>query len=478
MGIIYTTPYFTNPGSETIIEMLEDYYEVKLDLTWVADANYKEKLGVTLMSNDMPMVITVPSVDATIIQAAKAGAFWDMNDFIFDSAKYPNLSQANENVNKLLTVDGQLIGLYRSRPIGRNGWGYRKDWADKLGLTTPQTLQEFYDMAYAFAHEDPDGNGQKDTFGLSMCKDVWAVEQIITWHGAGNGWIEQDGQLVPSFYTEEYIEAMDYLRKMYENEVIVPDWAVRDSNTKNDAMQSGEAGMYISTLDDVRRAWDFLVNNNIPSVTGGETAEVELVGTLKKDADSEKSVIATSGMNGFMVVTKGAETEEDVANALRMLDRHGDPDNRLFQSYGIEGDPEGWHWVKDETDGKEYVELIDQALKPEQRKQNGANQLGPLIPALPTDPRIKLQPRVVIEEAIKADNDNWATFNPAGGYLINADTYAKNGAALDQIIMDARTQYISMQIDKDGLLAAFETWKSRGGTTLVEEVNAMYQADK
>ena len=43
---------------------------------------------------------------------------------------------------------------------------------------------------------------------------------------------------------------------------------------------------------------------------------------------------------------------------------------------------------------------------------------------------------------------------------------------------DARTQYICGQIDEAGLQAAFDQWNARGGTQVMEEVNALYAADK
>ncbi|HOV42121.1 MAG TPA: ABC transporter substrate-binding protein, partial [Oscillospiraceae bacterium] len=75
-------------------------------------------------------------------------------------------------------------------------------------------------------------------------------------------------------------------------------------------------------------------------------------------------------------------------------------------------------------------------------------------------------------------NEKYAVFNPAAGYLINSETYSLNGANLDQIISDARTQYICGQIDEAGLKAAWDNWAAQGGTTLIEEINNLYKQDK
>ena len=88
------------------------------------------------------------------------------------------LSKMNENVCKAFTVDGQLVGVYRSRPIGRNGLGYRADWAEKLGLEEPKTIEDIYNMMYQFTYGDPDGNGKDDTYGLCMCKYTGPLDII------------------------------------------------------------------------------------------------------------------------------------------------------------------------------------------------------------------------------------------------------------------------------------------------------------
>lgn len=86
----------------------------------------------------------------------------NLNDYIWDAGKYPNLSQMNKNVAEILTVDGQLIGIPRTRDIGRYGISYRQDWAEKVGVTTPpKTVDEVYNMLYKFTYEDPDGTCQQ-----------------------------------------------------------------------------------------------------------------------------------------------------------------------------------------------------------------------------------------------------------------------------------------------------------------------------
>ena len=46
----------------------------------------------------------------------------------------------------------------------------RQDWLDNLGLSYPQTLDEMKDVMLAFTNDDPDGDGQNNTYGYTAEK--------------------------------------------------------------------------------------------------------------------------------------------------------------------------------------------------------------------------------------------------------------------------------------------------------------------
>lgn len=135
-------------GHEEVLQRVKDYTGIDVEYIPVANDSLEEIVGVTLLdTKNLPMIMSWGgNLNATIISAAKAGAFWNLEDYIFDAEKYPNLSKANKDVLKQITVDGHIIGLYRARPIGRNGLGYRYDWADKLGLSAPETVDDVYNL--------------------------------------------------------------------------------------------------------------------------------------------------------------------------------------------------------------------------------------------------------------------------------------------------------------------------------------------
>lgn len=463
-----------NEGSEDVLKAAEEYTGINVDFNWVANDSYSDILGVTLMDKaNMPMVITYGSdLQANLVQAAKDGAFWDLNDFVWDKEKYPNLSQMNENVAKGFTVDGQLVGIYRSRPIGRNGLGYRADWAEKLGLEEPETIEDIYNMMYQFTYGDPDGNGVDDTYGLCLCKYTGPLDIIQAWFGAGNQWREVDGKLVPIHQTEEYMEALKWMKKMYDDGLVYRDWATRETNTWTDGVKNGECGMFLDVLDNSRRIWDYFETEGIPSVTGEGNASMKLIGGIAAEEGGEPRTLATSGAGGCLLITKaGAKTEQDVENCLTYLDKMCDDQMRVLADYGLEGRDH-------EIDGDGYLVDLLTDKEIQEKPQIGLNQSVPYVPEiLPNATTLKKSDRQIEEEAIKEANIDIAVFNPAIGYLVSSKINAEVGTDLKDILDRARTQYICGQIDEKGLQEQFKVWEQRGGADLIAEVNELYQAD-
>lgn len=458
-----------NDHSEEVIKRYEEYTNTHVEWKWEANDTYKDKLGLTLMDKDnMPMVITTSGVPtANIIDAAKKGAFWDLTPFLQDQESFPNLSKANENVLKSITVDGQVIGVYRAREIGRIGFSYRTDWAEAVGITKdPETPEEVYDMMYKFTYNDPDGNGKDDTYGLELTKYVGPLDTIQTWFGVGNEWAEKDGRLVPVHQTAEYREALTWMRKMYEDGLVRADWATVDSGTFGDACKKGEAGVFIDVMDSAKRIWNYYNLNEVKSVVDeSKNATMTLVGPINN------VTLATSGHNGLYLITKsGAKTEQDVRNCLHFLDKMCDDEMMILADYGLEG-------VTYDIDADGYIVLRNE-LEVSQTPQVGLNQSIPYIPHLSSQSiTLKKDEPTLAQDASYERNRPLAIYNPALGYLANSEVNSEVGTDIEQIIDDARTQYICGQIDEAGLDSADQQWLGRGGDRLVEEVNQLYQAD-
>lgn len=459
-----------NEGSEKVISEYEEHTGIHVDWIFVENDGYLEKLKYVLMDKtNIPMIITYGGeLDGDAVKEAQKGTFWDLAPFLEQEDKLPNLSKANDDILKSLTVDGKLIGIYRAREVGRYGFSYRQDWAEAVGVTSePSTIEDVYELLYRFTWSDPDGNGKDDTFGLEMSSYTGVIDIIQTWFGCGNEWVEADGKLIPVHETEEYMTAMEWMRKIYEEGLIRADWPLVDSDISGEAVKKGEAGAIVNVIGDGARAWEYFVDNQIMAVNNSEeTASMNLVGPI------ENHTLATSGYNGFFAVTKeGAKTEKDVWNCLTFLDRMCDPGMLLLADYGLEG------VTYDVNEQNEIIKNTTNSI--EESPQYGLNQSVCYIPDLKNTMMNEPQSEIMLaQEKAYERNRATAVTNPAIGYYAESEVFAEKGTVLESILEEARTMYICGQIDKQEWQNKIEEWYKNGGTELIKEINALHNANK
>ena len=109
-------------------------------------------------------------------------------------------------------------------------------------MEVPKTIDDFYNMLVAFKNNDPDQNGKDDTFGLSA-KEVgmW----FAPYFGAPNQWKEEDGKFTRDVQTEEFLNALSFEKKLYDEGLMNKDFAVIDRPQWNGAVENGQAGVRI-----------------------------------------------------------------------------------------------------------------------------------------------------------------------------------------------------------------------------------------
>ena len=461
--------------AESILQQVEDYTGVDVDLQWVANDALAEKNALYLTSpSTMPQIISWGgTVTGDVVSAAKNGAFVDLNDYIWDSEKYPNLSAMSKDVAANLTVDGKLIAIPRSRVVGRYGLCYRQDWAEKLGveLGPNATPDDVYDMLYAFTYNDPDGNGVDDTIGMEMTLYTGPFDIIQTWFGCGNGWAEVNGQLVPVWMQDEYFEAADYIKKLYDDGLMPKDWVTIPTDSWSEGCKKGENGVYIDVMDSGKRIWNYFVAEETytPSVVNpDESASMILYGAVNGHT------MATAGYNGFFTLSATTlDTPEKIEAALTLLDKLSDTEMLILTQYGLEGKN---YEMKDGF-------VVDLDLEDDKLANNykGLNQLLTFLPSTEeADARVPLDrnERDQAQNAAYAAALPYAEINPALSYLVNSETYSVDGKALDDEATALRSQYVCGTISKEEFTAGLDAIRAKGYDQIIAEVNEQYQANK
>lgn len=158
------------------IQRYKDLYNIELEIVVLANGDdYKQKMTMAIASNKLPDLMYLDGNQYT--QLAKAGKLADITD-LFDlycgDILRKTLMGKDGKVFQQSYVDGRLYGFTKTKGMIWPGSQLyiRKDWLKNLGLEEPKTFDDVVKIAYAFANDDPDGNGKKDTYGLGLNNDM------------------------------------------------------------------------------------------------------------------------------------------------------------------------------------------------------------------------------------------------------------------------------------------------------------------
>lgn len=468
----------------------------------------KEKLRVVMAANtDLPDVFMFSNSGAIVtteqvFSYGMQGLLLPLNDLI---AKYGDsiftAFELNKEKERAITApDGKIYGLPSTSDgayhmTANQKFYMNKAWLDKLGLSLPTTLDEFYNVLAAFRDKDPNGNGAKDEVPLSgsigsmftrSTLDCFLMNAFQYSTSYEKYWLYRDDadQVQFAATTDGYREGLRYFRKLYEEGLMDKEIFI---NT-NDSLKM------LSGAGDGNKLGSFTAMFPIAGVSTDNPEFKDYVALPPLQGPAGRiAPDTTSGGAGFMyLITSSCKYPEA---AFRMGDYlmtiatgKKDTFEDMTVRYGKEGT--GWERAKEGDIGIDGSPAIFRKLPVE---VNGAQtaywyDLGPMTyPSSERNGAAIADPSAYnIEKALYDDTKN--CYEP---YRVNRTVPYMNFAPEDtEVLTDIR---INIQNYGQEALAAFVTgemdiekdWEAYvqnmrdlGVDTLVELTNKTYQAWK
>ena len=259
------TPRGTTLAPDSPTELwIEETYNVELE-PWYGIDNYdSEAITVREMAGDVPhwggcRNEVAACVDVGIIREIPQDLIREhMPNWMRWADHY-----LGEEVWRRTEVDGVNYAIPVALSMASTGqtFGFRADWMRAVGVEPepvpdrdfykgPDSLAEIEDMLLKFRNEDPDGNGQKDSWGYMVWKNNADFQRTVFPNVLGafgvqwQVWDERNGQGYYSLVDPHYRDALKYINRWWEMEIIHPDMptAVRADVVR--AMANDEFGAW------------------------------------------------------------------------------------------------------------------------------------------------------------------------------------------------------------------------------------------
>ena len=457
------------PSRDTPVwEALERLAGERLDILFVPSDSYNERLNITIAANELPHAFCVLEHQSnSFVSAANGGMFWELGGALRNSNSLSQTLPSSVLANA--TIGGRNYYIPRTRVTTRSAYNYRKDWLEQLGLRPPETLDDVYNVIRAFATQNPGGAG--NSFGLITAAaddGIWGFSIVAATNGAGNGFIEQNGQLVPSFTTRPYFDTLLFFKRLYDERLINQDFATIRSQRGFELLNAEQGGMYLGNSDEIWNRFDPLL-----SVKRVNNPNIELQDLWDFNARirSPDGVIRIPGgigfYGGFVFPRTSLRTEAEFQRVFNVFDKIDTADGKILATFGIEGINYAFN-----NDG--IAEQINHAVF---TRDVGA--FGQLSMTTATSPDSLPMIRHPMSQKIQTDqrqNQQYAIMDPT--YPFISPTFVSRNAELRSIIADAMIQFVMGQINEAGYWAAVERWRSSGGQQIINEYTQAFDASR
>ncbi|MGI5894817.1 MAG: ABC transporter substrate-binding protein [Candidatus Merdivicinus sp.] len=374
---ISTIGYMLQPLDDdpVIKKMIEEKFNVELDMWYIDESKWDELFSVRLAGGEIPDFIRVKRPDqlATYVDQ---GILMELPDDLVQNhlgGIYDAMESYSKGCMDYGKIDGKMYGLPALSATNalHIPLVYRQDWLDKLGLSVPTTLDEFVDVMYAFANDDPDGNGKKDTYGLSQdgMQAIYGAYGIVIDNSGDMYFGEKDGKIYDYNTSPEFKEALTLLSQMYTDGVLDPEfitgensggyWALSHAFVKNRIGFSCRGNYYHWTP---AGAYDLKddAGNAVPCEPGAMAQELAVAnpeaktvyGSPLKNEDGTGGIKMFNRLQGYYSFGKLAEEDPGkvgkMCEILEYQELEATPEEKMTFGKGIKG--EHWDWLDEERE--------------------------------------------------------------------------------------------------------------------------------
>ncbi|MGN1142720.1 MAG: hypothetical protein ACI4TF_16085 [Oliverpabstia sp.] len=266
VGVAYNSDFDWAPGESAEDNAWWNLYKEEgydLKLMYNVDGTQEENKRTTaIASGTYPDIMYVRGAD--LVKYAQTGVIASIDE-AFETYATDELKEyiavGGEGALDSAKVDGKLYGIpqvYDNHSAAMMMF-IRQDWLDNLGMEIPTTMDELKEVALAFTANDPDGNGQNDTYGLALNgKDgftYWSgLQAFFEGYGAAPGhwsgqftFIEKDGEIVwGGALSDEMKAGLTDLQEMYQNGSLAKNFGTMDYNQLLEDIGSGKCGIWFA----------------------------------------------------------------------------------------------------------------------------------------------------------------------------------------------------------------------------------------
>ena len=324
-------------GDTELYKELEKRTGVKIEFIHPVAGQETEQFNLRVASGDLPDMMTfnfLTSFPGGPDKAIDTDVITRLNDLIPIYA--PNLSavlEKDQELDKMIKTDSNNYYVF---PFVRNddyltiymGPMLRADWLEELGLSVPETIDEWYNVLKAFKNEK---KAQAPLSIQTFLNTVRTTSAFVGAYGVKDDFYVEDGKVVFGPIEPGYKEYLATMNKWYKEGLLDNDFATTERSSLNAKLLSDQTGATVG--------WTGGTMGTFLDTMKEENPKADLVATpypVLKKGSTPKFGHNTPRFTGATSVAISAKSKHKEI-AAKWLDYGYSEEGHMLLNFGIEG---------------------------------------------------------------------------------------------------------------------------------------------
>lgn len=325
------------------MQELESHTNVSINFDSVSAPVASERFNIMAAAGDLSDIIqdVTNYYTSGMDRAVEDELILDLKELIQEHmAVYSSVINASDEIRLALTSSDGHIGaiarLYSEPSVPKNGSIVRQDWLEELGLETPDTVEEYYNVLSAFKTE----KNAAEPFYL-MNTGVTFNNAVIGAYDVIGGFFQIGGEVKYGFAESGFKDYLIEMNKWYSEGLISPDYINNTSGyPESGKIGAGDIGIFVQ-------------EDSFLSQIYGYTTDPDLKLQAIPDASIDESGTNHFGTFGDWIGGVSWSISTNNPNpelCLQFIDYLFTEDGSLLANYGVEGIS-----LEFDADGNPYV---------------------------------------------------------------------------------------------------------------------------
>lgn len=318
---------YAGQTNDRVLKTLEEKFNIKLRITGAAEAVYNEKFNALIQSGSAPDMFWALLGTESYYRYVQDSIMLPIDKYLSEE-ETPYLKAFFETDDyKNIDIDGHYYFLPLLTDVSGHCLFVRRDWMKRLGIKDPTTIDDFTAMLKSFTENDPDGNGQKDTYGWACGKTVEWLRDFQGSFGIESEWTKNaNGEWEMDVLTDEYQNFLNWMVSLVNSGYVTQNMYNVDDAVAEQDFVAGKAGVLLGTSGS---NVDAIVAKAKLAVPGAEIDVIQI--------PAGKAEGGFTRFGGFWGGWNISTEAEEPYRLIKMLDYLLSPEGQELRYYGVEG---------------------------------------------------------------------------------------------------------------------------------------------